>query len=414
MTLTAYTKSTPYSRGGFNTYAQSGSAYPNPISSKGWYEVGGLGGYLSGFRQSDYKVRLRQHLDATTTMNATRKTVKFDEPLKTVCQVNFLDGTKSIEEVEGICYFPNVHGGLAFTHDAGVSPKLDHVENMAKSKFFQRYINTVREFQGLTFLGELRETLHMIRRPALALREEVNRLISMVDRLRFARGHARALSNTWLEWSFGVKPLVKDVQTGVAALTNFPLNQFSSVSAKVSDSYRIIPVETPQAYSQGNYVRWDTSLYGDVTKGVKIVGEVLRSTPSAFHDAASKYGLDARNILPAAYELMPWSFLIDYFTNLGELVDSWSDHYVSLQWSSTTTRVTTRRFKEFRAKSYIVVPGIEANQFGLSKVAYEYKTVDRTSALPMPTFGMSTGLTSLTRGLNLSALLVSTSKLRRF
>jgi hypothetical protein len=38
------------------------------------------------------------------------------------------------------------------------------------------------------------------------------------------------------------------------------------------------------------------------------------------------------------WELIPYSFLVDYFTNIGDILTSWSYRFIGLDWASQTVR----------------------------------------------------------------------------
>jgi hypothetical protein len=50
------------------------------------------------------------------------------------------------------------------------------------------------------------------------------------------------------------------------------------------------------------------------------------------------FGLTVREFLPTAWEVLPWSFAIDYFTNVSEIVDAVSYRDVEIVWAKKTVR----------------------------------------------------------------------------
>jgi hypothetical protein len=51
------------------------------------------------------------------------------------------------------------------------------------------------------------------------------------------------------------------------------------------------------------------------------------------YDAFSEaFGLNWRNFFPTIYELAPWSFFIDYFSNLNEIINALAFNTSSLSW----------------------------------------------------------------------------------
>jgi hypothetical protein len=53
---------------------------------------------------------------------------------------------------------------------------------------------------------------------------------------------------------------------------------------------------------------------------------------------AELLGYDPASFLPTVWELIPYSFLIDYFTNIGEIIEGWSSLLTRLAWCNRTVR----------------------------------------------------------------------------
>jgi hypothetical protein len=56
---------------------------------------------------------------------------------------------------------------------------------------------------------------------------------------------------------------------------------------------------------------------------------VAENSPPSFPE---QLGLSWSNLLPTVWELIPYSFLVDYFTNVGSVIDGISTGVVSLAW----------------------------------------------------------------------------------
>jgi hypothetical protein len=50
-------------------------------------------------------------------------------------------------------------------------------------------------------------------------------------------------------------------------------------------------------------------------------------------------GLDLSNFLPTVWELVPYSFVADYFSNIGDVVSGWSQGGRNVRWCMRTVRL---------------------------------------------------------------------------
>jgi hypothetical protein len=58
-----------------------------------------------------------------------------------------------------------------------------------------------------------------------------------------------------------------------------------------------------------------------------------------------RFGLSLSDVVPTAYEAFMWSFLLDYFSNMGDVLDAWCVGMVDFAWLNRTTR--SRRIVKF-------------------------------------------------------------------
>jgi hypothetical protein len=206
---------------------------------------------------------------------------------------------------------------------------------MALSEFLKKCRSKQRLFQSGVFIGEIRETLHLIRKPALALRELTS---SYVQKVRLSvhrynrRERLRLLSNQWLEYSFGAKPLIHDVSDAAKALAslqfNFPQAIVKAFAVK-DVSRQCFVTKIPVA---GGYIFYnvDGSMVQRTRRDIK--GAVRLSTDQDPNRLRAVIGARLPDFIPTFYELIPYSFLVDYFTNIGEILEASSFCQADLIW----------------------------------------------------------------------------------
>lgn len=78
---------------------------------------------------------------------------------------------------------------------------------------------------------------------------------------------------------------------------------------------------------------------------VKYYG-VLESVRASDRDWQPVFGANLLNFVPTVYELLPWSFLVDYFVNVNEVISSTFTDTSNLKWSSKTIirKATSRAY----------------------------------------------------------------------
>jgi len=118
----------------------------------------------------------------------------------------------------------------------------------------------------------------------------------------------KSAANQWLEIHFGWEPLIKDIHSGVQVLTA-PIND-TPVRAKSFDSFDI-------TRDWGNDV---TELYRVITTQKQGYSLRVKNPNLAL---ANQLGLI--NPISVAWELVPYSFVVDWFVNVGAVINSVTD-----------------------------------------------------------------------------------------
>lgn len=238
------------------------------------------------------------------------------------------------------------------------SSTIDLAEQIAREKFYAEYRRQVTSFQGLTAVGELRETIRMLKSPAKALRKRIGQyyngvLKSKARSMRSNRKRNSYLRSTWLEASFGWAPLIGNISDAANAVQdakyrlNRELIQIKTSGNVTDEEYNPNAV----AYSVGSM----RGKYGSRTKQTTFVtyrGAIRIAEDSPYNAPAATWGFDPSQIIPTVWELIPYSFLIDYFTNIGKLIDSASLRRPDLAWGARTEgRIAILQSVDFRSEN---------------------------------------------------------------
>lgn len=223
-------------------------------------------------------------------------------------------------------------------------------DNGARTKFYKKLRSYAVQVSGPTFLGELRETVRMIKKPAAAFHEGLEEYCrqlrrkaprkpktSRSDQSKKAKSewknYAKNLSQTagglWLEKAFGWIPLISDVEEGLEAYERLSQPRYSK---RISASYKDFKDTSNTLGSVWNAAStgYPNSYLYVLVRGQRTEDCVVRyrgavesqaegMTPV---DKLALFGFTPTEVLPTAWELLPWSFLIDYFTNIGDLISA--------------------------------------------------------------------------------------------
>lgn len=224
--------------------------------------------------------------------------------------------------------------------------------NRALTSYLKNVNRVNQSFQGLTFLGEARETLRMLRNPAEGLRNILGSYINDVkkSKKRFPKNWKKNLSSAWLEYAYGVAPLVHDIQDiGKTYNQLFELPTMIPVegySGKVevpvpsrSFSNLIAPVPFGGGANAAYFPKTSVSRKTTDVSKVKFRGMVRRDNHATLAGAAVLTGFDPFQFIPTAWELLPWSFLIDYFTNIGDILETSVVSRANIAWTNVSTVV---------------------------------------------------------------------------
>jgi hypothetical protein len=250
---------------------------------------------------------------------------------------------------------------------------------------------------GVDF-AEYRQSLQMLERSVDTL-VRFTRAVRRLDFLTAAailRGHVvppkvnrrRAWASNWLEYHFGWEPLVRDIYDSIEVLHN-PIKSFTATKGTAFDM------------KAGSY-RDDNGSVIDSGRWVCYLrckqGATVRSIQSGTLHSLEQFGL--LNPLSIAWELVPFSFVVDWFVNVGDVLRSYSD------FAGMTLE------KQYRTRIFETWERGEINpDVGFSGIPRKYSSyglaIDRATSIFGPTLSVkSMRLPSKERALTAVSLLV--------
>lgn len=125
----------------------------------------------------------------------------------------------------------------------------------------------------------------------------------------------KRLADTWLEWSFGWKPLINDIYASIDLLQT----PIKAVHVKTSKGFNVAFVQLITSNPALIYTRRTVTGTDFCTMGC----EVTINNPNLY--LANNLGL--ANPAIVVWELIPFSFVVDWFVSVGEFLNSGSAWY---------------------------------------------------------------------------------------
>jgi hypothetical protein len=293
--------------------------------------------------------------------------------------------------------------------------------NDAQTKWNAKIYDVMTSFQGGVFLVELRQTLEMLHHPGKGLRVGLSHFLLSLKKGRRGLTQAqvlRYLSESWLEFVFGVMPLLNDIKDASSYLKTHEEKLKRELVRVRSNSGDLWGATARTHNVQGppyNAMAWDVISKRGASASYS--GAIKSEAFSAVTKVLDQTGFSPRSWLPTLYEVIPWSFVIDYFSNIGVIIESWTNQSLSLAWGS----VTTKQFAVRTANSVVFdeTPGSAATVWSISHSPGFYNSqrtkVNRSvvNSIPVPDIQYRIPGFDL-KWLNLAALAITRSKLTPF
>lgn len=280
---------------GFSTDTDPGNWSRNLIT-RAWTQ--------NGYDNPTYRSRIEAGLDASSAYTTSGGKMK-------VFSVRNLTGTYN-QTYGGKVYVRNAwhysNGRPSFKTPTFLD---DNARNKALGRFYRKLSDVYQSFDGLTFIGELLSTRRMILERAGDLLNIMKRdhrnALRLARRARGSQVRKKIYSRAYLEATFGWLPFFSDLENMYTAFNHEVQPIVRIRSSEVSEKDPIVS----KVLAGTGIFTWDV-----YTKEVYDVKYSFVAGVRPDWDKPDAFGLSARNVLPAAWELIPWSFAIDYFVDI--------------------------------------------------------------------------------------------------
>jgi len=219
-------------------------------------------------------------------------------------------------------------------------------DNLAKARLHKSFYRRMNTWRGGNFIAEIRETIHMLKHPLQNLYKRTYDFAGRMQRLGKVyrarpRDYAKYVADAWLTYVFGIRPLAEDVNDLATALYKLGTSRFDSVKLYGSGH-----IQTSLLTHPG--VSWTVpghpAFTGQVQDRVEVMDAyvkykgAIKTLKMDDRLIIQQFGVDVYDIIPALWEGTPFSFLVDYFINVQEVLDGMRLVTAQLAWLNRLSR----------------------------------------------------------------------------
>ncbi len=290
------------------------------------YSRSKTGNYLRNWRQL-----IRQGANATTKFNGWTQLRDYKPPrilVENEWRVNSFNPWQLVRsEDNGLSFMHTELGPIATHYIPGVAQK---AQDRAAVYLIREINRAHHQLQGGVILGQIDKTARLLTDTAKNLKQGVFAYISKAVGIRQGRGSKRskqkAIANSYLEATFGWQPLLLDCKDFAKTLGRL-IHESDKVRFRAGAEWE---EQYSQVVSQHNFAGLVLNVVKTKkTKAAVVYRGFLRGLPyevgsPPLEKIISMSGFDLRSFVPTMWELIPYSFVVDYFTNIGDCLQSWT------------------------------------------------------------------------------------------
>jgi len=288
----------------------------------------------SGSSVWGWKHKLQTQQDATSSYNVSDMTISQTPGYSRYDHYrNYFGSPKAVfSSVEGnFCpiIYPDVYSGS----------EVNQAVNQLLTEFMGKCRKRQTQFSGMTFVGELRQTIHMLKHAHGSVNEQIMKYLDRLRRGKTYRSHVdrkKFVRDKYLEGVFGWLPFVGDVQDAAKAMGDIITRERDQSIVRFTGG-RQIPfgsLALNDFYAVNSILHRLTSRSQVDLKVMSIAAVQLEvAGPGRWADSL---GFDFDDFVPTLWELIPFSWAVDYFFNVGKILEASCWGLSHLAWNSRT------------------------------------------------------------------------------
>jgi len=351
-----------------------------------------------------WRQRIKLGLNATGYLNGTDVVVTKSPASSTkVTKVPFGSGyIRQYYDGDPLWLDPYYPGAVATPHAVSA-------DAVALGEFVSRIRSAQTKVQSLVVAGEMGKTCIALANSGKQLQTGVfafvwdsYRKLKREPPATLRKHWVSIVSDLWLTYVYGIQPTLQDIK-GLAeagAQNDAAQNPRIFVQGKGKSS-TFTGVSTHNITLNGCNVL--ATSRRQAFADCRYFGVVRASIPNTANMAQSLYGYDWSNVVPSLWELIPYSFLADYFTNIGDILSAWSLCQATVGWVSRTSRYGGLN-KVTDSHDVTLKGPDDFSSYAPFTIQVETRTVDRRALSSVPTPDLVFSLPGPKQWVNMAAL----------
>lgn len=382
---------TPSKFNGSSVKFRTGTNGPFPtVYQNSSVNISGVDDVIVRNSNPSWRVQVARKSEAGTPYYAKRSEILSLKPLSGTSSQKSPPGPSQVIEIND---FFGLDVGSGFLYAVG-SDSDSSLDNQAIERLKRRLREQSHESRSMAPVAEFKdlgrtiETLANFTSDAFSAIRDLKR-----GRTKRAR---RLLYDSWLTWNFGIAPLVRDVHDAAEALREYLVRKDLTVRLRghaerewfgsYIPTFAVLGGLAPigaQTYQYGNFrAKLSYSYVGSYSL-------TLRSSND--YTVSSALGFDLRNLPSTLWELTAFSWVVDYFANVGEFLD---DTFYSppgnLIYLSKVRKFEVVAHGILSAKNYPVAApsSTSCKVYSNAESTVRYSVYERTVLASLPTVGL--------------------------
>jgi len=260
----------------------------------------------------DYRATIARGADASSLYHADWFSGSSAKPVYA-----FLDYT---EQPSGI-YRYGYHSGNSWATPSTYQIAYDtsSVDAIALQKVKNRLSSVHESFKGLVPLGELKETMRLAHQANTVTTDFLKLALNMSGSRRSIH---KKIANAWLTYGFGIRPVLSDLSQLCKAINDTIVKHPSNVRVHGSFSKQYFASQAIPDYQDALGITWSTSARHEINVGVRYSAGLRPAVHNSVdYSLMQHFGLTWGDVPSAVWELTPYSWLADYLTNIGDVIN---------------------------------------------------------------------------------------------